>query len=310
MDDNNNPHEGLHHHHLHDHHHHHHGGLGAEKKVWPFIVQAVVLGIFAVIEFTLGFFAHSVALVADSFHMLIDVAIAGASAWVITLLRRPSNDVFTYGFSRADVMMAEFQGIAFLITATLTAWEAAHRLLHPSDVDGPIMVIAAAIGAAASLGLLLVLRRTDRSMTGETGIMHEIQDLAGFGATIVAGVLVAVTGWSRWDALASFVVVGVMLTHGYETLKRSGRILLEGAPEGIDLVEIRDFIESDVTKPRVVNLHVWSINDEVSTLAAHVKVAEGVNCHTLQQSLDHFCRQHFGITHTTIQTTHVDLFQD
>ena len=236
--------------------------------------------------------------------MLIDVGIAAASVWVIYLLRRPSNDAFTFGFNRADVMMAEIQGIAFVVTASLTAWEAFVHLLHPSEVDGPLMVMAASVGALASLGLILVLKRAEHSMTEETGVMHEIQDLAGFLATIAAGFLVWFTGWTRWDACASLVVVVVMLKHGYATLKQSGRILLEATPEGVDLHAIRDFIESDATHPKVINLHVWSINDEVSTMSVHLRVEDGIDCHDLQEKLDRFCKREFHITHTTIQTTH------
>ena len=296
-------HEGLHQHH--SHHHHHHEGLSAAKKIWPFTVVAVVLSLFAVTEFILGYIAHSVALMADSFHMMIDAGIAIASAWVISLLRRPATGRMTYGYSRSDVIMAEMQGIAFVVTAALTSWEAITKLLHPSgEVDGPIMMVAASIGAIASIALLLVLRQADHSMTEETGVMHEIQDLAGFLATMVAGLLVWVTGWTRWDACASFVVVVVMLSHGYATLKQSGYILLEAAPEAIDLEAIRDFIESDASHPRVINLHVWSMSDEIVTMSAHVKVADGVDCHDLQMKLDEFCREHFNIVHTTIQTTH------
>ena len=297
--DDHDAHSGLHH------HHHHHGGeLTSERAVWPFVIQGVVLALFAGVELVLGLVAHSAALISDSSHMVIDVAIAIASARVIVLLRRPSNDVYTFGYSRADVIMGELQGVAFIATASVTAWNGVMHLLHPSEVDGPLMIIAAGIGAVASLALMAVLRRAEHSMTAETGVMHEIQDLAGFGATIAAGLAIWLTGWNRWDALASFVVVFVMLMHGYQTLKQSGRILLEAAPEGIDLHAIKSFIEEHESEPKVINLHVWSINDDVATMTVHVRVAEGVDCHSLQLELDNFCRNEFAIQHTTIQTTH------
>jgi cobalt-zinc-cadmium efflux system protein len=287
------------------HHHHHHGGeLSPDRPVWPFLVQSAVLEIFALVELSIGITAHSSALISDSSHMAIDVAIAIASARVIVLLRRPSNEVYTYGYSRADVIMGEFQGLAFIATASVTAWNGVVHLLNPSQVDGPLMVVAAAIGAVASLVLMVVLRRAEHSMTSETGVMHEIQDLSGFAATIAAGFAVWLTGWSRWDAIASFVVVIIMLIHGYRALKQSGRILLEAAPEGIDLEAIKSFIEEHEASPKVVNLHVWSINDDVATMTVHVRVENGVDCHALQLELDEFCRSNFPIQHTTIQTTH------
>jgi len=99
-------------------------------------------------------------------------------------------------------------------------------------------------------------------------------------------------------------VVFVMLMHGYQTLKRSGRILLEAVPEGIDPDAIKSFIEAHESEPKVINLHVWSISDDVTTMTAHVRVGEGVDCHSLQSEIDNFCRDKFAIQHTTIQTTH------
>ena len=201
-------------------------------------------------------------------------------------------------------MMAEFQGISFIATAALAGWEGVRRFLNPSPVQGSLVVIASVVGALASLVLLIVLRRADHSMTEEAGLRHEIQDLAGFGATFLAGGMIWITNWSRWDGLASIVVASVMVNHAYVTLKQSGRILLEASPNDIDLNEIRSFIESSEVKPRVINLHVWSINSSINSMTVHIAVAEGTDCHLLQRQLDEHCRAHYSISHTTIQTSH------
>jgi cobalt-zinc-cadmium efflux system protein len=303
---------GLHFHSHHEEHHHHHGGVKAESAQWPFVVQGALLGVFMVLEFALGLLAHSVALVGDSFHMLVDVASAFVSAWVITLLRRPASDSHTFAYRRADVLMAQGQGAVFIVMALLTIWEGVSRLIHPEAVDGPLVIIAAGIGILASLGILSMLRQVQRAAEGETmtfraNWLHEIQDLSGFTSTAVAGILIALTGFSRWDSLASFVVAGIMLNHARETLRESGEILMESVPDGMNLEDIRDFIESHAANPIVRNLHLWSIDEGYTSMSVHIFLADGIDCHPLQAELRQYAEGQLGIDHVTIEVLHHDL---
>jgi cobalt-zinc-cadmium efflux system protein len=295
-------HEGLHHHSQRE--HHHHGDVTAETSISPFIIQGVVLSLFMILEFTVGLIAHSVALVGDSFHMLVDVASAFVSAWIITLLRRPESDSHTFAFLRSDVLMAEGQGALFVVMAALTAWEGVHRLFHPESVNGTLMSLAATTGIVASVALLYVLRRAGSSMTAKANWLHEIQDLAGFAATAAAGLLIQLTHFSRWDAIASFLVAALMLRHAWETLRETGRILMESTPAGLNLGEIRDFIESQPVRPKVKNLHLWSLNEDVTSMSTHIVLSEGIDCHPLQDSIREFAADRLGITHVTVEVLH------
>ena len=293
---------------LHSHHHvghHHHGGIKADSAQWPFVTQGSILGVFMVIELVVGIVAHSVALIGDSFHMLVDVGSAFASAWVISLLRRPASDSHTFAYRRADVLMAQAQGALFVVMALLTVWEGAHRLIHPEKVNGPLVTIAAIVGMAASLGILWVLSRAKNdSMTFKANWLHEIQDLSGFASTAIAGVFIAVTGFSRWDAIASFVVAGIMFSHAWETLRESGEILMESVPDGFNLEVIRDFIESHALHPTVKNLHLWALDEGYTSMSVHIYLDDGVDCHPLQNALRDYAEQELGISHVTIEVLH------
>jgi len=304
-------HHGLYFHGKREEHHHHPGGIDSASAQWPFVLQGILLGVFMVVEFTFGFIAHSVALVGDSFHMLVDVASAFASAWVISLLRRPASDSHTFAYRRADVLMALGQGALFVVMALLTIWEGIHRLFHPEVVNGSLVTIAAVIGIAASLGILWILNRAQRGATGTTMTFranwrHEIQDLSGFTSSAIAGILIAITGFSRWDAIASFIVAAIMLNHARETIHESGEILMESVPDGLDLEDIRGFIERHATKPLVRNLHVWAIDDEYTSMSVHIALADGVDCHQLQAELHRYAEEQLGIDHVTIEVLHHD----
>lgn len=299
--------EGLHQHNhfeSHEHHHHDHWTLSSNQLIWPFIVSGVLLLVFLVMELTIGIIGHSLALISDSLHMLIDAATAFISAWVITLLKKPESDAFTFGFKRADVMMAEGQGVLFIVTGATTALEAIQHLIHPSEVRGQLVIIAAAVGIVMSFIIFWITKMSGKSMTSESGIMHAIQDMAGFGSTLVAGILISITHFNRWDSIAALVVAFLMFKHAYEMLKKSGRILLESTPEDVDLEKIRDFIEDHPVSPKVRNLHVWSISSEIKTMSVHIILEDDVDCHPIQTELRKYAQKEFGITHVTIETLH------
>jgi len=302
------PNEGLH---VHGHHvHHHHGGVKADSNKKPFIFQGTALAIFMFVEFATGFFSHSVALMSDAFHMAVDVVSAFASAWVIGLLRREASPTLTFAYRRADVLMAQAQGALFVVMGILTTWEAIHRLVTPAKVDGPIVTLAALIGISASIAILFVLQRSKKkeegSMTFEANWRHEIQDLSGFISTAIAGALIAITHISIWDSMASLVVAIIMFTHAWETLKESGEILMESVPDGINLSDVRNFIEAHATKPTIRNLHIWAINEEYTSMSVQIYIEDGVDCHPLQAELREYAEHSLGIDHVTIEALHYD----
>ena len=285
--------------------HHHHGQVSANSSRAPVIIQGAALSIFMVFELTVGVLAHSVALVGDSFHMLVDVGSAFVSAWVIGLLRRPASDSHTFAYRRADVLMAQGQGVLFVVMALLTVWEGAHRLMRPEKVNGTLVMAAAAIGILASLGILWVLNRSrSNSMTFKANWLHEIQDLSGFLSTAIAGLLVWFSHLYQWDAIASFVVAGIMFSHGWEVLRESGEILMESVPDGMNLETIREFIEGHALRPEIKNLHLWAIDGEYTSMSVQIYLEDEADCHLLQAELHEYADSGLGISHVTVDVMH------
>jgi cobalt-zinc-cadmium efflux system protein len=269
---------------------------------------AIALGLivgFLVFEVVMAFAGHSLALLADAGHMLTDAAALGASLLAIRLARRPATGAWTFGFKRAEVLSAQANGITLLVVSALVAFEAVSRLLHPVAVTGGIVVTVAAVGVAVNVAATWVLARANRDSINVRGAFaHVVTDLYGFIGTLVAGIVIIVTGFDRADAIASLVVVGLMLRAAWGLLRETGRILLEAAPEGYPPGEIVTAITSQPGVASVHDVHVWLITSGFPALSAHVLVRRPADCHQVRRELEDLLCERFGLDHTTLQVDH------
>lgn len=287
-------------------HDHHHG------EARPLTEALVLIGLFMAAEVALGIVAHSLALLSDAAHMLMDAGTLGLGVWVARLVRRPAGGTLTFGLRRAEILSAQANGITLLLLALAIVAEAVRRLVDPSHVHGTLVVATACAGAVVNLVALRRVGHADRSsLNVEGSYLHLLTDFYAFAATAVAGAVVWTTGFERADPIASLAVAASMLWAAWPLLRRSGRILLEAAPEGVDPDELAAAIREEPGVVQVHDLHVWSIGSGFPALSAHVLVQPGDDCHGIRRRLETVLRTRFGIDHTTLQVEHAqpDLLQ-
>jgi cobalt-zinc-cadmium efflux system protein len=285
----------------HDHDH----GVAADARIRPLAVALALVLAFMAAEVVLGVVAHSLALLSDAAHMLVDAAALGLSVWAARLVRRPAGGPMTFGFGRAEILSAQANGITLLVLAVLILAEAAHRLASPPDVQAPLVVATAAVGAAVNLVALSQVARANRTnLNVEGSYRHLLTDFYAFAATIVAGVVVWSTGFDRADPLASLAVAASMLAAAWPLLRKTGRILLEAAPEGIEPAEVRAAIEQHPGVSSVHDLHLWEIGTGFPSLSVHVLVERGEDCHGIRRELEAMLHERFDLHHTTLQVEH------
>ena len=211
----------------------------------------------------------------------------------------------TFGYRRAEILSAQFNGLTLLVLGVLIVFEAVRRLITPPEVDAPIVVATAAVGAVVNvLALRQVARANRENLNVEGSYKHLLTDLYAFAATVVAGLVVWTTGFDRADPLASLAVAGSMLLAAWPLLRATGRVLLEGAPEGLDPEEIGTIMRSHAGVADVHDLHVWEISSGFPALSAHVLVARDEDCHRIRRELEHELDGRFEIHHTTLQVEH------
>jgi cobalt-zinc-cadmium efflux system protein len=285
--------------------HSHDHGVSAETEVRPLAFALGLILTFMVGEVALALVAHSLALLSDAAHMLVDAGALGLSVWAARLARRPAAGRMTFGFRRAEILSAQANGVTLLLLGAVIVAEGIRRLVSPPHVHGALVVGTACVGAAVNLLALRQVARANRgNLNVEGSYKHLLTDLYAFAGTAVAGAVIWTTGFERADPIASIGVAASMLAASWPLLRASGRILLEGAPEGLAPDEIARAIGAESGVDSVHDLHVWEISSGFPALSAHVLVGRGEDCHAIRRRLEATLHETFGIDHTTLQVEH------
>jgi cobalt-zinc-cadmium efflux system protein len=258
-----------------------------------------------VVEIAGGVVGHSLALLSDAAHMLADAAALGLSLLALHLASRPARGAMTFGYSRAEVLSAQANGITLLILAAFIAYEAILRLANPPHVNATLMLVIALAGVAANLVAVRLLAGAERrSLNIEGSFQHVLTDLyAGLG-TAAAAVLILTAGLERADPIASLLIAAVMIRAGASLVWASARVFLEAAPAGVDPDAVGAALASQNGVVEVHDLHVWEITSGFPALSAHVLVGPDRDCHELRRQLEALLHERFGLDHTTLQVDH------
>jgi cobalt-zinc-cadmium efflux system protein len=288
----------------HAHAHPHGPGAGSDRRY--LLTALVLLAAFMLAEVITAVVSGSLALLSDAGHMLSDVGAIGAALWAIALAERPPAGKWTFGWKRAEILSAAANGITLLVISGIVTAEAVSRLIHPPAVDGGPMIVVAAAGIVVNVAASWVLARANRSsLNVEGAFRHVLTDVYGFIGTVIAGVVIVTTGFTRADAIASLVVVVLMVKAAWGLLRDSGRVLLEAAPEGMDLEQVRAHLGGLPHVLGVHDLHAWTVTSGLPALSAHVVIDDSCfsdgHAPQLLDQLQACLAGHFDVAHSTFQ---------
>ncbi|MFD9692717.1 cation diffusion facilitator family transporter [Kitasatospora sp. NPDC059146] len=284
---------------------HSHGVAADADRRW--LVSALTLiVVFMAGEVVVGFAAQSLALISDAAHMLTDAASIVLALVAMRLSARPARGGYTYGLKRAEILSAQANGVTLLILSAWLGYEAITRLISPPEVTGSLVLVTALIGIVVNLAATWCMSKANRSsLNVEGAFQHVLTDLYAFIATAVAGAVMLTTGFARADAIASLIVVALMLKAGIGLVRDSGRIFLEAAPAGIDPDAVADRLVTEPLVEEIHDLHIWEITSNQPALSAHILVTPGGDCHAVRRELQRRLSEEYGITHSTLQVDHV-----
>jgi|tagenome__1003787_1003787.scaffolds.fasta_scaffold20885307_3 cobalt-zinc-cadmium efflux system protein len=265
------------------------------------LVLAITVGVF-VIEVLGAAAANSLALLADAGHVATDVAGLGLALAAVWAAGRPATDERTFGYARLEVFAAVGNAVLLMGIAAFVLFEAVQRLSEPYVVRSGLMLVVAVVGLAANGVSLLLLRHAQRDSLNMRGAYLEVLgDLAGSVAVILAAVVIAVTGWTGADVVASIAIGLLMLPRTLSLLRDAMTVLLEGTPKGVDMEHVRRHI---LEAPGVVgchDLHAWTITSGLNVVSAHVVLATGADSDVALEALCSCLADDFDIEHSTFQ---------
>ncbi len=268
----------------------------------PLIIASLITGSFCAIEIAGGFWARSLALLADAAHTGIDLIALGGALFAQAASVRPPDIRRTFGYKRMEVLAALGNGVALLVVTGMILREAFLRLLAPHDVYGPGMLAVALLGLAANLGsgfILFAPSRTNINMRG--AFLHVASDALGSMAALVASCAIIWWHVPKADPMASIAIsIGIVATALW-LLKDSFHILLEGAPGHLDIEEIRRALASFQGVREVHDLHLWSLSPGNEAMSGHLVVEKGRDTDAILTLAARLLDQRFKIRHATLQ---------
>lgn len=284
----------------------HSHGLSTDADVRLLLVALSAIALFMAGEVAAAALSGSLVLLADAGHMLTDVAALGASIWAIRIAARPAVGVWTYGLERAEILSAAVNGVLLVAIGLVIAVEAVTRLVHPAPVTGSVVLGVALAGIVVNVAATFVLARANRSSLNIRGAYtHILTDLFAFIGTAIAGLVIVVTGWRQADSVAALVVVAIMARSAWGLLRDAGRVLLQGAPDDLDLDGVRAHLVEVDHVLDVHDLHAWTVTSGSPTLSAHVVVEDHCfdtgHAPQILDSLQACLAGHFDVAHATFQ---------
>jgi cobalt-zinc-cadmium efflux system protein len=247
-------------------------GRSGERRL---LLALAILGTFTVIEAVGGYFANSIALLAEAAHMLADSASLLLAVFALRIARRPRDLRRTYGHRRYQPLAAFVNGQLLLLLTVWVVYEAIVRLMHRPPVDGALMLGIALLGGVANLAAFVALSGA-RSLNERGARAHVLSDLLGSAAASIAALVILGTGWTAADPLLSLVVSALIFRSAWSLTRESADVLLEGAPAGFDVTRIEAELLGHV--PGLVgvhHVHVWTITGERPTVTLHANLAPG-----------------------------------
>lgn len=286
----------------HGHQHQHGATARAADNLRRLAAALALVSVYTIAEFAGGYWANSLALMADAGHMLSDAAALALSMFAIWVARRPATSRRTFGYYRAEILAALVNGATLLAISGWIIVEAIGRFRAPPPVIGPVMLAIAAGGLLVNIaGLAILSGGRAGSLNVRSAWLHMLTDALGSVAAILAGIMIWTADW-RWVDPAASVVIALLVVHSaWGVVSESVAILMESAPRHINLDEVREALLSLEGAAEVHSLHVWTITSGFEALSAHVVVQGDRQPQAILSEIREMVHARFGIDHITVQ---------
>lgn len=254
-----------------------------------------------------GWFANSLALVADAGHMLTDVAALSLTLFAFWFASRPATSKKTYGYYRLEILAAFVNGIALVVLSLWIIYEAYERWMSEPDIKGTQMLAVAAGGLIVNfIALVLLHADSSKNLNMRGAWLHIVGDLLGSVAAIIAGLAIIFFDYVWADAAMSVVISVIIIASSWRLILNSVNVLLEGTPAHINIESLQESLLRMPGVTGVHDLHVWTISSGMEALSAHISHDRSHGHSELLAAVRDKLHDEFGIDHLTIQMETAD----
>ena len=284
-------------------HHHNHTSDMGEKSLWWAVGANIILTLAQAIG---GVISGSLSLVADALHNFSDAASLLIALIAIRIGRRPADELKTFGYKRAETIAALINLTTLIIIGLYLCFEAISRFITPEPIAGWMIVIVAGIALIVDVfTAFLTYRQSTLSMNMRAAFLHNLTDAIASIGVIIAGTLILLYGWVWVDAFMTILIAGYVLYQGITEMPKVIHLLMEGAPEGIEINDVIKAMEDISGVKNVHHVHVWQLDENRNAIEAHVVLKDGTVMDDLKIQLKQVLHEEFEIEHSTLEFENV-----
>jgi cobalt-zinc-cadmium efflux system protein len=283
---------------------HRHVSLGAgARHRRPLAIAFALVVTFMIVEVVAGFATGSLALLSDAGHMATDALGLGMALAAITAADRADLEGHrTYGLYRLEILAALANAVLLFGVAGYVLFEAADRFDDPPEVlSGPMLAVAV-VGLVINLiGWQLLREGASESINVQGAFLEVVADLIGSIGVVMAALLVRYADWTYADPIFGAAIGLFILPRAWRLGRRAVRILVQAAPEGLDLDALRHELASIDDVVDVHDLHVWTLTSDMDVATVHLVTRTGVDPHPILDRARTVLQEGHDIAHATLQ---------
>lgn len=276
---------------------------GANANARMLALALAFTGGFVVVEVAGGFIFDSLALLSDAAHMFTDAAALAIALAAIQIGKRAADERRSFGYRRFEILAAAFNALLLVGVAIYVLIEGIGRIIEPSPVQSTGMLAVALVGLIVNLVAMRILSQgRDNSLNVKGAYLEVWADMLGSLGVVAGALIIKFTGW-RWVDPVVAIAIGLwVLPRTWVLLRDSTNILLEGAPRGVVLSDIRAAISHIPDVANVHDLHVWVSGADQPSASVHIEITTGADGDSVRTAVAEKLADKFKLQHVTIQT--------
>lgn len=281
-------------------HDHHHQVTGKNLSV-SIVLNAAI----TVAQIIGGFVSGSLSLISDALHNFSDVLSLILSLIAHRLAKRKATSISTFGYKRAEILVAFINAATLIIVAVFLLYEAVERFSNPMQIQSELVIGLSILGILFNgFSVLLLKKDADHNLNMKSAYIHLFTDMLASVAVLIGGILMYYFQWFWVDSVLTFAIALYLIYMGYGILKSSTKMLMLFTPEHLEIDKIVAAVHQKTGQHQLHHIHLWHLNDNVLHFEAHLDCKENMTItefNKLAAAIEEVLLHEFQISHCTIQ---------
>ncbi|PIT95228.1 MAG: hypothetical protein COY04_01070 [Parcubacteria group bacterium CG_4_10_14_0_2_um_filter_7_35_8] len=280
--------------------HNHEHVTTSKNLVWSIGINTIIV----VFEIIFGLISRSFALITDALHNVTDIGSMTLSLWGEKLADKPQTETKTYGYKRAEVIIAFINGGVLLAIVGFVLVEAAIRIFKPEPVSGLTMMIVSGVALLGNgLATYLLQKGSGKNLNLKSAWLHSMQDALFSLGVVVSAAIIYFTGWSWLDPIASIIISVFLLKEIFSILFEAVDMMLDSVPKDVNFSDVKASLAAIPGVIEIDDLHIWQTGSENRFLSAHLIISEDVKSGRIKllAQVAEIAKEKYNIHHATIQ---------